>query len=222
MGQHDLSSALLQTHNQFCLLCWCSRDCAISTDFDNSHLPRIVSSMSTVQILAAVCTLFPPDGFHLPMPVLCLGFMKFIVPMPAASPFNYLLPLSLSLSLSSILVLRSISHSDSLCPPSFLFFCTVPFCSSLFEAVGWALAVSHFMPGFTTSLSAELLHTCFSDTGPTIHDCMSTNDNGVIPIYPMCITFKLGGRTATTIERIQFLLMPAYAFMDCKSQGQDH
>ena len=45
-------------------------------------------------------------------------------------------------------------------------------------------------------------------------------DNGVIPIYPMCKTFKLGGRTGTTIERIQIPITPTYTFTDLKSQGQ--
>ena len=84
--------------------------------------------------------------------------------MPAFSPFNYLL--SLSFSFSSKLVLRSISLPDSLRFRFFSFVCTVHSCSSSFEAIGWALPVSLFMHGLTTSLWGELLHTWFSHTSP--------------------------------------------------------
>ena len=43
---------------------------------------------------------------------------------------------------------------------------------------------------------------------------------GVVPIFPTCRRFKIGGRSGVFIDREQYALTPAYAFTDFKSQGQ--
>lgn len=43
---------------------------------------------------------------------------------------------------------------------------------------------------------------------------------GIVPLFPLTKTFRLGTDPGRTIERIQYSLTPAYAFTDHKSQGQ--
>jgi hypothetical protein len=43
---------------------------------------------------------------------------------------------------------------------------------------------------------------------------------GIVPIFPTCKRFRLGGKSGIMIDREQFALTPVYAFTDYKSQGQ--
>jgi hypothetical protein len=45
-------------------------------------------------------------------------------------------------------------------------------------------------------------------------------ERGTVPIFPTHKTFSIQGEKKVTIDRWQFVMTPAYAFMDYKAQGQ--
>jgi hypothetical protein len=50
--------------------------------------------------------------------------------------------------------------------------------------------------------------------------CLRGLPDGILPIFPSSVTFKLGGKSGIPVDRQHIAITPAYAFTDFKSQGQ--